>query len=156
MLCRISCISLTVTVIAMLIVIGTAGASAETPAGYVIMPAADSSVGGQFTAVLPDVHENAIFVLSIDNTISPGQTVHVKKTVDHFITTLNVDLKWDNPNADLSILIYSPSSGQFGPWQDGKISQRINKDIYNPGGIEQGDWEYYITNWGTEGTHYSI
>ena len=146
------------TVITTLIMIGTAGASAETPAGYLVLPAADSSIGGQF-AVQMSMHENAIFVLSIDNTISPGQTVHVKKNVDHFITTLNVDLRWDNPNADLSIMIYSPSSGQFGPWRDdfdGKIDQRINKDIYNQGGIEQGDWEYYIKNWGTEETHYSI
>ncbi len=152
---RVSHIALSLMAIAVLIVIGTACASAETPSGYVVLPAA----GGQFSAAYTGMHESLIRVMLIDSTIRPGETVHAKKTIDHFITTLSVDLKWDNPNADLSIVIYSPTCRQFGPWRDdfdGIIDRRINKDIYNSGGIEQGDWEYYITNWGTEETHYSV
>lgn len=161
MLCRISCIILAIVAVAALAAMtaGAAAVSPETPSGYAVIPATGSGEGVLFSAAEADMHECSLRVMSIDSTIKPGQTVHVKKNVDHSITTLNVDLKWDSPNADLSILIYSPSSVQFGPWRDsldGNIDRQINKDIYNQDGIEQGDWEYYIKNWGTEETHYSV
>ena len=152
MLCRIPVISLMIMAIAALFVIMTTGAAAETPAGYVVMPVWSSSLGGNLATNDMGIYESSIRLLSIDSTIQPGQTVHLKKNVDHFITTLTVDLKWYNPKADLSITIFTPTSKQFGPWRDdfdGNIDQRITRDIYNQDGIEQGDWEYYVKNWGT-------
>jgi hypothetical protein len=159
MLCRIPVISLIIMTAVALVVIMTTGASAETPAGYVVMPVWNSSLGGHLTTNDMGIYESSIRLSSIDNTIQPGQTVHLKKTVNHFITTLALDLKWYNPKADLSITIFTPTSEQFGPWRDdfdGNIDQRITKDIYNANGIEQGEWEYYVKNWGTEETSYSV
>ena len=158
MLCRISCVSL-LTAISALIVIGIAGTSAETPGGYAIMPATGSDMDGMFTDSYPDMHENSMSLMSINDKIKPGKTIHVIKNIAKFTTRLVIDLSWTNKNTDLNIMVYSPTSGNNGTFYDnidGKIDQRIIKDIYDSDGLEYGVWDYFIKNIGREETNFSV
>jgi hypothetical protein len=142
-----------------MIVIGMAGASAETPTGYAIIPVTGNSMEGMFTDSNPGMHESSISLMSIYQSIKPGAVIPVTKNISKFITTLVVDLTWTNKNTDLIITIYSPKSADNGTLydiDDGKIDQRIIMDIYNSDGIEYGDWHYFIKNIGGEETYFSV
>jgi hypothetical protein len=88
-----------------------------------------------------------IIVASVTSSLGPGGKAHHIKKVDRYIETLNVDLKWANPDVSLRLDVYSPSGEKVGSWDDTRddvISHEINVDINNLNGIEQGTWNYYV------------
>jgi hypothetical protein len=156
---RLCSILLATTLVVFLFAAQVFNANAEA-AGYSVSTAKSSGISGHLTVSALAKDQGIISVTSVAWNIGPFASKNHVKYVTNHITTLNVDLKWSNPNANLKLYVYSPSSIQFGPWgddADGRIDHEINMDINNPGGIEAGEWHYIVSNIGeVEGTGYTI
>lgn len=153
----------TIAAIACTAVASGAGSGA---AGYTVRPAADANLDLPFcglavtdSPLLAITYEQFIVTMMIGD-IGIGERKHYVKNVDGDITTLNPHLIWQNPGVSLKLLVISPGGTQFGPWEDGidgRIDHEINMDISNPGGIEEGQWHYYVIyGQGVERTEFSI
>jgi hypothetical protein len=83
-----------------------------------------------------------------NNTITLGQTVYHQSIVTGQRTSLNFDLKWQNPQDDLRLTVYTPDGHVLGPYtdsSDGTKDGRINMEIDNPSGVADGTWSYKVT-----------
>lgn len=90
-----------------------------------------------------------------NNEISGGQTNWHKVDLSNAVKSFNVDLKWQNVNDSLRLLLYSPDGKILGPYyddSDGKTDGRINLNIANPSGVASGDWQLKVTDMSTLGT----
>ena len=79
--------------------------------------------------VTPAQSTGDVSILWVYDTITQGETNWHSKEVKDFITTLNVDLNWGNPDNSLKLTIHSPDGYVFGPYfdnADGVIDGRIN------------------------------
>ena len=156
---RLYCILLATTFVVFLFAAQAFNANAET-AGYSVSPVTSSSVAKHLAGSALAKDQVIISVTSVAWNIGPFESKNHVKYITNYITTLNVDLKWSNPNASLKLYVYSPSNIQFGPWgddADGSIDHQINMDVNNPGGIEVGEWHYIVSNIGeVVGTGYTI
>ncbi len=90
-----------------------------------------------------------------NNEISGGQTNWHKVDLSNAVKSFNIDLKWQNVNDSLRLLLYSPDGKILGPYyddSDGKIDGRINLNIANPSGVASGEWQLKVTDMSTLGT----
>lgn len=146
-----------VVVIALACAFFTGGAEAGS-AGYTVQPGASAGICTPFCGIA--LAEGTFIVAMTASDIGVGERKHFVKNVNSDITTLNLDLKWQNTAVGLKLLAYSPAGVQFGPWDDGadgRLDHEINMDIDNPGGIEKGQWHYYVIyDKGAERTAFSI
>lgn len=80
--------------------------------------------------------------------ISEGESSWHEALVTDTATTLNVDLKWKNPDDKLRLMIYTPDGHILGPYNDssdGSTDGRINLNITNTNGIAKGAWYLKVT-----------
>jgi hypothetical protein len=129
-------------------------------ADYTACPAITTGIAQPSAGFTLNTVQGSVFASAVEESICPHATkVHVKK-VCNYTKTLNVDLKWSNPNASLKLIVYSPNGIQFGPWDDssdGVLDHEINMDISNPDIIETGQWHYVVIyDKGVEKTDYII
>jgi hypothetical protein len=90
-----------------------------------------------------------------NNEISGGQTNWHKVDISDAVESFNVDLKWQNINDSLRLLLYSPDGKILGPYyddSDGKTDGRINLNIAHPSGVASGEWQLKVTDMSTLGT----
>lgn len=101
----------------------------------------------------------------ITGTIHPGDCgLHSKyqtHNVSRNITSLFVNLTWDNPSTKLVLTIHKPNGEVFGIYYpaggDGKYQTQIQVFINNLTGVENGTWGYYVSyEEGTAITTYHI
>ena len=88
----------------------------------------NTAKSGEYT-VTPAQSTGDVSILWVYDTITQGETNWHSKEVKDFITTLNVDLNWGNPDNSLRLTIHSPDGYAFGPYfdnADGVIDGRIN------------------------------
>jgi hypothetical protein len=86
-----------------------------------------------------------------NNEIYAGQTGFHKVDVSSAITSLNVDVKWKDPDSELRLVIYTPDGQVLGAYDDssdGKDDGRINMNISNEAGLAMGEW--YLKVAGTD------
>ncbi len=97
------------------------------------------------------------------NEITTGETRWHQAAVTGESTSFNFDLKWNNPNDSLRLMVYTPDGHVLGPYtdaSDGKADGRISMEVDNSDGVAAGDWlfkvtgtsvsgkdEYYIRTW---------
>ncbi len=77
------------------------------------------------------------------------------------ITSLFVNLTWDEPSTKLVLTIHKPDGDIFGVYypagRDGKYQTKIQVLIKDPDGIEKGTWGYYVSyEEGTANTTFTI
>jgi hypothetical protein len=154
---RLSFILVSVVVAAIAFSVPALGDQADY-SGY-SPPAAMSPAQPYSGSVLSNAQDNTPFTSM--PWIGPGSKVHHIKIVSMDYKTLNVDLKWTNPGANLQLMIISPRGERLGPYDNtfnGVKSPEINVDISNPSGvfIETGTWNYYVSNLGGVSTGYTI
>lgn len=142
---RLCCILVSAVVAAIALSVPSGGDQAD---GAVYPPpAVITCIAQPITGPMPASAPDNINIASVPGTIGPGGKVHHKKIVSGHFTTLNVDLKWANPDVSLKLLVASPSGVTFGPWCDASdafTDHEINMDISDPDGIEQGTWDYFV------------
>lgn len=86
-----------------------------------------------------------------NNGISMGQSNYHKVDVAEAIDSLNVDVKWKDPDSELRLVIYTPDGRVLGPYDDssdGKDDGRINMNVSNEAGLAMGEW--YLKVAGTD------
>jgi hypothetical protein len=86
-----------------------------------------------------------------NNEIYAGQSNFHKVDVSGAITSLNVDVKWKDPDSELRLVIYTPDGKVLGPYDDrsdGKGDGRINMNVSNEAGLAAGEW--YLKVAGTD------
>jgi hypothetical protein len=84
-----------------------------------------------------------------NNHIAAGQTNWHSASVSEAVKSLNVDLKWSNPDGKLRLMVYTPDGKVLGPYyddSDGKTDGRINLNIANPSGVASGEWHLKVTD----------
>ncbi|WP_246496118.1 peptidase domain-containing protein [Methanocalculus chunghsingensis] len=102
-----------------------------------------------------DAEKNTGDVRWVYDTITQGMIHWHQRTVSSHITSLNMDLNWDNPSNSLRLKIYSPDGHLFGPFYDGfdgAYDGRINLNIINSAGIAKGTWYCEVYGEQVEGT----
>jgi hypothetical protein len=90
-----------------------------------------------------------------NNQIAAGQTNWHSASVDSAVESVNVDLKWENPDGKLRLVVYTPDGKVLGPFyddSDGKTDGRINLNIANPTGVASGEWQLKVTDMSTLGS----
>jgi hypothetical protein len=106
--------------------------------------------------VVPVVTEDEQY----DNEIKGGQTLWNQAQVSGGSTSLNVDLKWQNPQDDLRLMVYGPNGQVLGPYEDnsdGRPDGQIYMELDNPKGIADGTWSFKVTDTSATGSNrYSI
>jgi hypothetical protein len=91
-----------------------------------------------------------------NNEISAGQTNWHSASVGNAVKSVNVDLKWRNPDGKLRLVVYTPDGKVLGPYyddSDGKTDGRINLNIANPSGVASGEWHLKVTDMATLGNN---
>jgi len=109
---------------------------------------------GQITVAQPITNDSAQADAIYNDAITSGETVYHDTTVNGSSTSLNVDLKWENPNDSMRLTIYTPDGHVLGPYydsSDGKIDNAINLEIDNPSGVASGTWIFKVVDTGTTG-----
>ncbi|MEA2034306.1 MAG: hypothetical protein U9N40_02260 [Euryarchaeota archaeon] len=78
------------------------------------------------------------------------------QNITSYTTTLNLNLKWKDKTANLSLMVYSPEGDVLGPFFDG-IDRKINGQTYffirKEGGLPMGEWWYAVKGEELNGTH---
>ena len=101
-----------------------------------------------------------IGILSLGYTITQGQTNWHYMPVSSSIQSFNVDLNWGDKTDSLKLYIYDPSYNCIGYYYDsadGRKDGRINIDVIDNSGIEQGTWTFRVYGYSVSGTEdYSI
>jgi hypothetical protein len=109
---------------------------------------------GQITVAQPITNDSTQADAIYNDTITSGETVYHDATVNGSSTSLNVDLKWENPNDSMRLTIYTPDGHVLGPYydsSDGKTDNAINLEIDNPSGVASGTWIFKVVDTGTTG-----
>jgi hypothetical protein len=155
---------------------GLANASDGTQGGLVLLTGSpDSSNGsvvpyftinGQINVTGSNVQplsDNATAEDEFDtynNSIASGQTEWHQSQVTGNSTSLNVDVRWQNPQDDFRLMIYTPDGQTLGPYydnSDGATDSQIYLNVANPDGVADGTWSYKLTDLGpAENDNYSI
>ena len=84
-----------------------------------------------------------------NNAIAGGQTNWHKVNVADSVKSFNVDVKWQNANDSLRLMVYTPDGKILGPYDDssdGVIDGRIDLNIANPSGVATGDYYLKVTD----------
>ncbi len=84
-----------------------------------------------------------------DNRIAAGETKWHSIDVGDAVKSLNVDIKWSDPDSKLRLVVYTPDGKVLGPYyddSDGKADGRINLNIANPSGVASGEWHLKVTD----------
>ncbi|ETA66782.1 hypothetical protein MettiDRAFT_0182 [Methanolobus tindarius DSM 2278] len=101
-----------------------------------------------------------IGILSLGYTITQGDSNWHYKPITTSVTRFNIDLNWGDKTDSLKLYVYDPSNNLVGYYYDsadGKINGRINIDIVDYSGIEQGTWSICVYGYSVSGTEdYSI
>ncbi|WMW25400.1 peptidase domain-containing protein [Methanolobus sediminis] len=104
--------------------------------------------------------DSGIGILSVSYTITQGQTNWHYKPITSSVQSFNVDLNWGDKTDSLKLYIYDPSYNLIGYYYDsadGKRDGRINIDVVDNSGIEQGTWTCRVYGYSVSGTEdYSI
>ncbi|HEY3274586.1 MAG TPA: hypothetical protein VGJ92_12515 [Methanocella sp.] len=90
-----------------------------------------------------------------NNQIAAGETKWHAVDVDSAVKSVNVDLKWQDPDGKLRLMIYTPDGKVLGPYYDdadGQTDSRINLNIANPSGVASGEWHLKVTDLDTLGS----
>jgi hypothetical protein len=90
-----------------------------------------------------------------NNEITAGQTNWHAVSVDSAVKSVNVDLKWQNPESKFRLMIYTPDGKVLGPYYDdadGQTDARINLNVANPSGVASGEWHLKVTDMDTLGS----
>jgi hypothetical protein len=101
------------------------------------------------TIVTTDVSSNAY-----NNEIMAGQTNWHQVTVSGSPASLSFEVKSNNSNSDLRVVVYTPDGNVLGPYyddSDGTVDGRINMEIDNPAGVANGQWSFKVTDTGVTG-----
>lgn len=80
--------------------------------------------------------------------IGEGQTVWHQADITGSSTTVSVDLKWQDSNDDLRLMIYTPDGRVLGPYYDSSDNAddgEINLKVSNPDGVAAGAWSFKVT-----------
>jgi hypothetical protein len=91
-----------------------------------------------------------------NNEISAGQTNWHSASVGNAVKSVNVDLKWNNTDGKLRLVVYTPDGKVLGPFYDdadGRDDARINLNIANPSGAASGEWHLKVTDMTTLGNN---
>ncbi|WP_407282036.1 peptidase domain-containing protein [Methanolobus sp. WCC1] len=104
--------------------------------------------------------DGGIGILSVGYTITQGETNWHYKPITSSIQSFNVDLNWGDKTDSLKLYIYDPNYDLIGYYYDsadGKRDGRINIDVVDNSGIEQGTWTCRVYGYSVSGTEdYSI
>jgi len=90
-----------------------------------------------------------------NNRIAAGQTNWHTVSVDSAVKSVNVDLKWQDPESKFRLMIYTPDGKVLGPYyddSDGQTDARINLNVANPSGVASGEWHLKVTDLDTLGS----
>ncbi|HTY91347.1 MAG TPA: hypothetical protein VMC84_09240 [Methanocella sp.] len=89
-----------------------------------------------------------------DNEIAPGQTNWHQVYVSGSPASLSFELKWNNTDDRMRIVVYTPDGKTLGPYydnSDGTVDNTINMVINNPSGVANGPWSFKVTDTGVTG-----
>lgn len=139
-----------------IIVFATFLAAVFLTAGTVVASSgdADSKIYGEYIVVPAKSTSIDFGILSVSSNIVQGQTNWHYKYVTSYSTYFNVDLNWDSSANSLQLTLYTPSHAPVGPLYDdidGQIDGRINVNIVNYNGIEQGTWSCAVYGYSVSG-----
>jgi hypothetical protein len=132
------------------------GLTMYTDNGSDIATDSDSVVtfNGQITVAQPITNNSTQADAMYNDAIASGETVYHDTTVNSSSTSLNIDLKWENPSDSMRLTIYTPDGHVLGPYydsSDGKTDNAINLEIDNPSGVASGTWIFKVVDTGTTG-----
>jgi hypothetical protein len=105
-------------------------------------------------SIMYNANSNVLPEEGYDNDISMGQTNWHQAQVSGMSTAFNFDLKWNDPDDDLRLTVYTPDGHVLGPYtdvSDGKTDGRINMEINNEDGVADGTWLFKVTGTGVSG-----
>lgn len=89
-----------------------------------------------------------------NNDIMPGETNWHQAYVSGSPATFSFELKWNDTDDSLRVVVYTPDGNELGPYyddSDGVTDGCINMDISNPGGVANGEWTFKVTDTGVTG-----
>jgi hypothetical protein len=89
-----------------------------------------------------------------NNEIMPGETNWHQAYVSGSPATFNFELKWNNSDDALRVVVYTPDGNELGPYyddSDGVTDGCINMEISNPDGVANGAWSFKVTDTGVTG-----
>lgn len=92
--------------------------------------------------------ETAAMADTYTNTIVQGQDTYHSVDVSSAITSMNIDLKWNDTANALRLMIYTPDGHILGPYtdaSDGTTDGRININVSNKDGLATGEWYLKVT-----------
>jgi hypothetical protein len=124
----------------MIVSISLTGATASQDDGYTSVPAkSDGTITPRW----------------VSDTIAQGETNWHGEYIDYYTTSRHIDLNWGDTSDSLRLKVYSPSNELVATYydsSDGVIDGRINMDLRNPSGIEQGLWWSEVYGYSVTGT----
>ena len=107
-----------------------------------------------------DSSDLIVGIKSISSTITQGETNWHSKVISSYTESMNVNLNWGDTTDSLKLYVYNPSGKCVGVYydsSDGSINGRINVNIYDDDGLQQGTWRYRVYGYYVIGTEdYSI
>ncbi len=89
-----------------------------------------------------------------NNDIMPGETNWHQAYISGSPAALNFELKSNNTNSPLRVVVYTPDGKVLGPYDDdsdGVMDGIINMEISNPAGVANGAWSFKVTDTGVTG-----